>query len=220
MVKYDNNVYKKDGVYMGSRIMHYCISSLIADKLEIENRSEFMLGGIAPDIHGLMGIAKGVTHFKDIDASGKSRINVMRFYDTYRNVIHEPFYLGYFCHLLSDVEWLDVYFKVVDYISHEQWAEKLNVAYSDFGKLNGRIIDHYSLQLHQHVVPIINIYNYNADFLPALIDLLGNDFSNNEEIQAEPLALFNNDNSEIHDFINKSVTQCIHTLSNLGITRK
>lgn len=31
---------------MGSRIMHYCISSLIADRLEIEQRSEFMLGVI------------------------------------------------------------------------------------------------------------------------------------------------------------------------------
>jgi len=200
--------------------MHYCISSLIADRLEIEHRSEFMLGGIAPDIHGLMGVAKGVTHFKDLDESGKSRINVMRFYETYKNVIHEPFYLGYLCHLISDVEWLDVYFNVVEYISAEQWAEKLNVAYSDFGKLNGRIIDNYSLKLHQHVVPTISISNYNVDCLPALIDLLGNDFRNNEVIKYEPLSLFSNDNSEIHNFINKSVTQCIHTLSNLGITSK
>lgn len=200
--------------------MHYCISSLIADRLEIEHRSEFMLGGIAPDIHGLMGVAKGVTHFKDLDASGKSRINVMRFYETYKDVIHEPFYLGYLCHLVSDVEWLDVYFNVVEYISAEQWAEKLNVAYSDFGKLNGRIIDHYSLKLHQHVVPTISISNYNVDCLPALIDLLGNDFRNNEVIKHEPLALFNNDNSEIHNFIIKSVNLCIHTLSNLGITSK
>ncbi len=213
-------VHEKGSVSMGSRIMHYCISSLIADRLEIEQRSEFMLGGIAPDIHGLMGVAKGVTHFKDLDASGKSRINVMRFYETYKDVIHEPFYLGYLCHLVSDVEWLNVYFNVVEYVSAEQWAEKLNIAYSDFGKLNGRIIDHYSLKLHHHVVPTISICNYNSDFLPALIDLLSNDFSNNEGIKDEPLALFNNDNSEIHDFVNKSVTQSIHTLSNLGITRK
>lgn len=200
--------------------MHYCISSLIADRLAIENRSEFMLGGIAPDIHGLMGVAKGVTHFKDLDASGKSRINVMRFYETYQDVIHEPFYLGYFCHLLSDVVWLDVYFNVVKYISAEQWADQLNTSYSDFGKLNGRIIEHYSLRLHQHVVPTISICNYNADFLPALIDLLGNDFSHNEGIQDEPLELFNNDNREIHDFINRSVTQCVHTLNDLGLIRK
>ncbi|OPA72992.1 hypothetical protein BVG16_31020 [Paenibacillus selenitireducens] len=28
-----------------------------------------VLGGIAPDIHGLMGIPKGVTHFIDKDAN-------------------------------------------------------------------------------------------------------------------------------------------------------
>jgi hypothetical protein len=39
----------------------------MGDKLGIENRNEFMLGGIAPDIHGLMGVPKGVTHFKDTD---------------------------------------------------------------------------------------------------------------------------------------------------------
>ena len=205
---------------MGSRIMHYCISSLIAEKLEIEHKSEFMLGGIAPDIHGLMGVAKGVTHFKDLDESGKSHINVMRFYDTYKDVINEPFYLGYLCHLVADVVWLDVYFDIVEYVSPEQWIEKLNIAYSDFEKLNKRIIDHYSLRLQHHAIPNISIRNYNADFLPTLIDLLGNDFSNNKELNYEPLELFNNDNSQIHDYINKSVTQCIDTLASLKITRK
>lgn len=202
---------------MGSRIMHYCISSLIADKLEIEHKSEFMLGGIAPDIHGLMSVAKGVTHFKDLDARGKSHINIMRFYETYKDVIHEPFYLGYLCHLVSDVVWLDVYFEIVEYVSPEQWVEKLNIAYGDFGKLNRRIIDHYSLRLQHHEIPIISICNYNVDFLPTLVELLGDDFSSNEEFKQEPLELFNNDNSQIHDYISRSVTQCIDTLTNLNI---
>ena len=202
---------------MGSRIMHYCISSLIADKLEIEHKSEFMLGGIAPDIHGLMSVSKGVTHFKDLDDSGKSHINIMRFYETYKDVIHEPFYLGYLCHLVSDVVWLDVYFDIVEYVSPEQWVEKLNIAYSDFGKLNRRIIDHYSLRLQHHEIPNISISNYNVDFLPTLIELLGDDFSKNEAFKEEPLELFNNDNSQIHDYINGSVTQCVKTLSNLNI---
>lgn len=202
---------------MGSRIMHYCISSLIADKLEIEHKSEFMLGGIAPDIHGLMGVAKGVTHFKDFDDNGKSHINILRFYETYKDVIHEPFYLGYLCHLVSDVVWLDVYFEIVEYVSLEQWVEKLNIAYGDFGKLNRRIIDHYSLRLQHHEIPIISICNYNVDFLPTLVELLGDDFSSNEEFKQEPLELFNNDNSQIHDYISRSVTQCINTLTNLNI---
>jgi len=36
---------------MGSRMMHYCIASLICSKIEIINKDEFILGGIAPDVH-------------------------------------------------------------------------------------------------------------------------------------------------------------------------
>jgi hypothetical protein len=67
--------------------MHYCIASLLADKLDIKNRDNFMLGGIAPDIHRLMGVSKDVTHFKDPDDHGGSRINYVRFYTMYRDVM-------------------------------------------------------------------------------------------------------------------------------------
>ena len=53
--------------------------------------------------------------------------------------------------------------------------------------------------------------------MPTLIDLLGDDFSKNEEFKEEPLKLFNNDNSQIHDYIRRSVTQCVNTLSKLNI---
>lgn len=94
----------KRGAILGSRIMHYCISFIIAERLKINNKNEFMLGGIAPDIHGLMGVEKGVTHFKDRDKDGESYINYMRFYETYEYIINKPFYLGYLCHLISDTE--------------------------------------------------------------------------------------------------------------------
>lgn len=193
--------------------MHYCVSSIIADKLGIEDRSEFLLGGIAPDIHGLMGVSKGVTHFKDGDKTGKSYINYQRFFDTYKEVIKEPFYLGYLCHLISDVVWLDMYLKKVEYISSEQWMEKLEVSYRDFERLNGRIIEHYSLQLNQHATPNVYIDGYNVEFLPTLLDLLSRDFLNNEYLMSEQLELFENDNSEIIDYINRSVIQSINFLS-------
>ncbi|WP_430787268.1 hypothetical protein VBD025_16005 [Virgibacillus flavescens] len=55
---------------MGSRIMHYCISDIIADQVGFEDKTDFILGGIAPDIHGLMGVPKSVTHFKEKDEKG------------------------------------------------------------------------------------------------------------------------------------------------------
>ncbi len=52
---------------MGSRIMHYCISSLLADELRIVNKEEFLIGGVAPDVHYYMNIHKDITHFVDRD---------------------------------------------------------------------------------------------------------------------------------------------------------
>ncbi|BFT70083.1 zinc dependent phospholipase C family protein [Paenibacillus sp. P36] len=203
---------------MGSRIMHYCISSLLADRLGIENRNEFMLGGIAPDIHGLMGVAKGVTHFKDIDVSGKSRINYFRFYDTYKDNMNKPFYLGYLCHLISNVVWLELYLKIVGFASPQQLKEKGLVAYRDFERLNGRIIKQYSLKLHQHVLPTVNIDGYNSQYLPALLNLLRKDFTIDEVLMNEALELFNNNNFEIIDYINKSVDESMVFLSNMRLS--
>ncbi|MCR8632739.1 zinc dependent phospholipase C family protein [Paenibacillus radicis (ex Xue et al. 2023)] len=200
---------------MGSRIMHYCISSLLSDKLGIDNRNEFMLGGIAPDIHGFMGVAKGVTHFKDIDASGKSRINYLRFYVTYKDVMNKPFYLGYLCHLISDVVWLELYLRIVEFASPEQLKEKAQVAYRDFERLNGRIIKQYSLKLHQHVLPTVNIDGFNSDYLPALLDGMRKDFSIDEVLMNETLELFNNNNCEIIDYINRSVDESMAFLSSM-----
>lgn len=205
---------------MGSRIMHYCISSLLADRLGIENRNEFMLGGIAPDINGLMGVAKGVTHFKDIDASGKSRINYFRFYDTYKDTMNKPFYLGYLCHLISDVVWLELYLKIVGFASPQQLKEKALVAYRDFARLNGRITKQYSLKLHQHVLPTVNIDGYNNEYLPALLDLLRKDFTIDEDLMNETLELFNNNNFEIIDYINRSVDESMVFLSNMLFTNE
>jgi hypothetical protein len=198
---------------MGSRVMHYCISSLLSEALGIENKSEFMLGGIAPDIHGLMGVPKGVTHFKDKDASGRGFINYERFYDTYKPVIDEPFYLGYLCHLISDVVWLEIYFKKLEHVPTEQRNAKLQVAYLDFERLNGRIIKKYSLMLHSHVIPTVNIEGYNTSYLPALLDCMQKDFSMDEDLMNEPLELFNNDNNEIIEYIHSSVDKAVSFLS-------
>lgn len=195
---------------MGSRIMHYCISSLLADKLNISNKDEFMLGGIAPDIHGLMGVAKGLTHFKDIEEQGKNHINYKRFYTTYRETMDSPFYLGYLCHLISDAVWLEFYFNLVHYESKEQWQETLELSYSDFEKLNGRIIEQYSLVRRQHTIPDITIQNYDVNQLPVLVDLLYRDFLVGDQSKQEPLQLFKDDNSEIIGYINDSVERCLN----------
>ncbi|NGP43786.1 hypothetical protein G4V62_02035 [Bacillaceae bacterium SIJ1] len=192
---------------MGSRIMHYCISSIIADKIKINDQSEFLLGGIAPDIHGLMGVRKGVTHFKDIDEAGESYINYVRFYETYKHAMNEPFYLGYLCHLISEDVWLDFYLKKNGEISSDQNNKILQTTYRDFRRLNGRMIELYSLQLHSHTIPSVKIEGYNANYLVKLLELLHEDFTIDHDLMNEPLELYSND--EIIDYIDKSVEKSI-----------
>ncbi|WP_214801671.1 zinc dependent phospholipase C family protein [Exiguobacterium sp. ERU656] len=204
---------------MGSRIMHYCIASLLADKLKPEPRSDFLLGGIAPDIHGLMGVPKGKTHFKDLDENGKNRINLDRFLHTYETRLAEPFYLGYLCHLISDQVWLAFYLEKVAYVSREQWQADLEKSYRDFNRLNGRIIKLYELKLSPLTVPLFEIEGYDQTYLPTLIDELALDFQLDASLETEKLEFYKNHNQEITSYINQAVNSCLKILSNqVGIT--
>lgn len=199
---------------MASRVMHYCISALLAAELGIDNPQEFMLGGIAPDVHALMGVPKDVTHFKDVDADGESRINYVRFYETYNDRLGQPFYLGYLTHLVSDVVWLQFFQSIVDpsRMTAEEYREKLRVAYRDFERLNGKVIQRYSLQLHNHVIPDVQISGYDVKFLPLLLDLMRQDFEMDETLMSEPLELFQNDQRDIVQFIDEAVKTNIEFL--------
>ncbi|MBP1967761.1 hypothetical protein [Paenibacillus aceris] len=132
--------------------------------------------------------------------------------------MNKPFYLGYLCHLISDVVWLELFLKIVGFASAQQLKEKALVAYRDFERLNGRIIKQYSLKLHQHVLPTVNIDGYNSEYLPALLDLLRKDFTIDEVLINEALELFNNNNFEIIDYINRSVDESMVFLSNMRLS--
>lgn len=205
---------------MGSRIMHYCIASLLADKLKPEPRSDFLLGGIAPDIHGLMGVPKGKTHFKDVDETGKNRINLDRFLRTYETRLAEPFYLGYFCHLISDQVWLDFYLEKVAYSSRGQWQADLEKSYRDFQRLNGRIIKQYGLTNEPLTIPAFEIDGYAKNHLPTLIAELEADFQHDITLSREPLEVYADDDSEIIQYIEQSVSRCLERLAEVIKTNR
>lgn len=200
---------------MGSRVMHYCIASLLSDKLSIVNKTDFLLGGIAPDVHYYMNVSKDITHFVDRDIDGKGHVNYMRFFNKYRAFINQPFYLGYLCHLISDDLWSkDTYFQIVKDMAKEERKEKLQISYRDFWRLNGRIISAYSLALSNYSVPKdLKIGEINVDSLPDLYDWIHKDFSYEEHVAREQLELFNDDNSQIIDYIDNSVKRSIHFIS-------
>jgi hypothetical protein len=196
---------------MGSRIMHYSIAKLISQQIEIDNTDEFILGGITPDVHYYMNAPKDLTNFVDRDENGKGHVNYLRFYEKYKHNITKPFYLGYLCHLISDDIWSkDTYFKIVEFLSKEERKEKLQTSYRDFWRLNGRIITKYNLILMEHLISAdLEMEEINFNSLPVLLDWMSKDFSYEQKVANEPLELFRNDNSQIVDYIDKSVKQSL-----------
>jgi len=199
--------------------MHYCISSIISKRLGLSN--EFILGGIAPDVHPYMSVykPKDITHFVDRDENGKGKVNYLRYYNKYKLLLHEPFYLGYLCHLISDVVWSDSYFKIIEHMSTEEKRETLKISYRDFWRLNGRMMKRYSLEYNQLLLPKhIKIAEINLElYLPSLLDWIQKDFLYDEKDAKEPLELFDDDNNQIIDYIDKSVNKCMEFITEMKL---
>jgi hypothetical protein len=200
---------------MGSRVMHYCIASLISQRIHIESKDDFILGGIAPDVHYYMNVSKDVTHFVDRDENGMGSVNYLRFYEKYKHRISKPFYLGYLCHLISDEIWSKyTYFKIVELLSVEERREKLQISYRDFWRLNGRIISQYNLRLSQLSLPTdLKLEEINVESLHDLLEWMKKDFYYDETVMNESLELFNNNNSQIIDYIETSVSKSLQFIS-------
>ncbi|MBU7316347.1 zinc dependent phospholipase C family protein [Paenibacillus oleatilyticus] len=193
---------------MGSRIMHYCIGHRIAQKLSIEDHSDFLLGGLAPDGLHEMNHTKEVTHFVEREPTGRRRINYLRFVEKYKERIREPFYLGYLCHLIADEVWsADMYFQKVRSLSAEERSEVRNMSYRDFRRLNGVIIARYGLQRNPHPIPEVIMDEISAESVASLLDDLDKDFDYDETAAHEPLEFLRHD--EVFHYIEASVNRCM-----------
>lgn len=74
-------------------------------------KNDFMIGSIAPDVK--KGSEKKLSHFWS-DYAMKDlvrRPELKRFIGKYGKRLSEPYVFGYYCHLLLDVRFLDVYWK-------------------------------------------------------------------------------------------------------------
>lgn len=137
---------------MATWIAHMRIAEYFMRKNEKLNNEIFLVGNIGPDCGvpnedwSIFTPDKNVTHWWSKD--GKY-IDYEDFKCKYLNVadIHYPFYLGYYFHLLTDIEWSKLYEK-----------KKLEPIYSDGLTRNKRFIwtikedwygqDHLFLQSH------------------------------------------------------------------------
>lgn len=128
---------------MGSRIMHVIIANRIADCLAFEDRTEFLLGSIAPDAVS----PKDASHFFTGDIRDYSRsVDYRGFLYKYRSQEDCEYILGYFTHLIADHIWLKGFYLPWLRNRMEANSELLNVYHHDFRLLNGKLLNYYGFE--------------------------------------------------------------------------
>lgn len=128
---------------MGSRIMHLVIANRIAEHLSIEDKTTFLLGGIAPDTVS----PKDISHFFKGEVQDYSRsIDYKGFLDKYSSLAESHYILGYFTHLIADDIWLKGFY--LPWLKNRMEVDKeiLNLYHNDFRLLNGKLLDYYGFK--------------------------------------------------------------------------
>ncbi|MEB9683499.1 hydrolase [Bacillus thuringiensis serovar pingluonsis] len=155
---------------MGSRIMHAIIANGIAEKLCIQDRTSFILGGVAPDaVHSAE--EKGTSHFyAGTTKNYTRRIAFNSFFQKYKAQMDSPFLLGYYTHLIADDNWLSGFFLpwLKNRIENDETIAPLY--YNDFKLLNAKLLHHYDkeqqlfslLNQDAHIVDIEEVSKENV----------------------------------------------------------
>ncbi|MCR8630204.1 hydrolase [Paenibacillus radicis (ex Xue et al. 2023)] len=144
---------------MGSRIMHLIIANKIAECLSIEDKTSFLIGGVAPDAVS----PKELSHFFNGEVQDYSRhIDYKGFLDKYSSHVESHYILGYFTHLIADDIWLKGFY--LPWLRNRMEANKeiANLYHNDFRLLNGKLLEYYGF-----TDDLRKILNY----LPAIFDL-------------------------------------------------
>jgi len=191
-------------ITMGSRVMHYCITARLAQELQIDD-DQFYLGGIAPDVHKNMNTPKAISHFVKTENGGQITADYLGFNDKYLSSMNEPFYRGYFYHLISDVIWVeDIYNKKIKWLPQPDKKEAQLKYYRDFWRLNGKLIDHYSVVYRPMEVKPIEI---DYKHLPELIKDIEVDFAKKDEAKEQELEIL--DLKEVIEVLERTVKECV-----------
>ncbi|EEK79062.1 zinc dependent phospholipase C family protein [Bacillus cereus] len=155
---------------MGSRIMHAIIANGIAEKLCIQDKTSFILGGVAPDaVHSKD--EKGTSHFyAGTTKNYTRRIDFNSFFQKYKAQMDSPFLLGYYTHLIADDNWLSGYFLpwLKNRIENDETIAPMY--YNDFKLLNAKLLHHYDkeqqlfslLNQEAHIVNIEEVSKENV----------------------------------------------------------
>lgn len=192
---------------MGSRVMHYAISSILNETAHIRD-AQLLIGGIAPDVHKHMKVPKARSHFAKVDEAGNIQTDYDAFGSKYFRTSIQPFHLGYYYHLISDQIWMSsIYNPRIKWLPQPEKKLAQEAYYRDFWRLNGKLIDHYKLRLVPLSPKHVEIDEIDSRFLPDIINDLENDFALKDDWKHEPLELL--DWEEVIAVLNHTVQFCL-----------
>lgn len=204
---------------MASSIIHMCIAKEVNKTLKIKDVNMLLLGSIAPDISKHIGQSKIKSHF----LTDGVNIDIESFLKKYSNQLHNPFIMGYYIHLYTDLLW-DKYF-ITEIVENETIhlldgknvnndpALYTELIYNDYTNLNVQLIDEYNLDLslfyNNAVLPDIEMAEIPVSKLPILIDYTGIIIQNTKKNKAYTFDL-----KQIKAFIKTSSYLIANTIMN------
>lgn len=132
---------------MGSRMMHYALGKVLADRLCTEDRESFILGCILPDALPPDKKRDINSHYITVfDDGGYKWFDSLQFYSEFEDEIKsDPIYLGYYFHLISDNVFRQIFYIDLGLIKRRGEKSLFQEFYRDYNILNRRIADFYHL---------------------------------------------------------------------------
>lgn len=170
---------------MASAVIHLAVAKVLEPYLKINNRKDYYLGSIAPDIAKQIGRTKKESHF--LYNEKEDVPNIKMFTDKYPNFYKNDFDLGYYIHLFTDKLWFDKFIsnltqsnsiKLIDGTIIKTTPEELtDLIYSDYTNLNVKVIEEYDMDLslfyEDFQLPKTDITEIPSEKLDILIDRMG-----------------------------------------------
>ena len=204
---------------MASALIHLAIAKELEDKLDIDNKNDYFLGAIAPDISKQIGQDRNISHFSNNMKKGIPNIDL--FVKRYPTFIYNSFNLGYFIHLYTDKIWeediinkiaSETSIKLLDGTTLESTPDEiLQLIYSDYTNLNIQLIDDYNLDLslfyEEFKIPDTPLNEIPIDQLDILLNKMSIIIENSK--QEKPYTI---DVYTVKDFIKDCVNKILEEL--------
>lgn len=193
--------------------MHLIIANRIAERLSIEDKATFLLGGIAPDAVS----PKDLSHFYKGEGYSRS-IDYKGFLDKYSSLVESNYILGYFTHLIADDLWLTGFY--LPWLKNRMEVDELVITlyHDDFRLLNGKLLEYYGFK--DELIKILcsnptiyDLQEVNSKDVEELIPSVLGDMEYDKEVVNKRLDIFTF--SQIIGYIETSVDKGILSLKSI-----